>query len=125
MSECSEQPNNEELEILEEEDEEEEDDLTPTNSVKTAFSPQRRDQQRTNHDRETSATDRDRETSMSSSVGLGVGAETGQMPEDYLLDPATMSMRDNHLLHQSPDRPGSRLDQDKDTIHSTEKLIHV
>merc|ERR1719193_638696 len=60
LSECSDQPNNEELEILEEEDEEEEDDLTPTNSVKTAFSPQRRDQQRTNHDRETSATDRDR-----------------------------------------------------------------
>ena len=69
LSECSDQPNNEELEILEEEDEdedEEEEDLTPTNSVKAAFSPNhggggsgshyrnnsQRQRTRSNHDRD-------------------------------------------------------------------------
>ena len=163
LSECSDQPNNEELEILEEEDEEdeeeeeEEDDLTPTNSVKAAFSPNRRNNQhqRSNHDRE-SRTNQDRESrlshprtnhrdeddSASSSIGVGVGANLGQGPEDYLLTGANSgvevapshrhaALEDNellHLNHRSPARQGSLNDSDggnQDTIHSTEKLIHV
>jgi len=153
MSECSEQPNNEELEILEEEEEEAEDEdedvATPTNSVKTSFSPNRRrrhQHQRTNHNRdsrtsESSWTNHKRESESSlSTIGIG-SREPGVGPEDRLLTNSATLPRANELLHSSPAllhsgiglqhsspaRQGSLNDSvgNSETVHSTEKLIHV
>merc|ERR1719193_66866 len=146
LSECSEQPNNEELEILEEEEEDDEEDveeeMTPTNSVKAAFSPSRRHQhQRTNHNRES----RTSETSSTFAFGSG-GKESGHGPEDRLLTNSSTLPRASELQHSSPSlqhsasalqqhlqqhsspgRQGSLNDSvgNQDTVHSTEKLIHV
>ena len=172
MSECSEQQNNEELEILEEEEEADYDDddgeeeMTPTNSVKAAFSPNRRSQEhnRTNHNRdsrtsETSWTNHKRESETSSTIGVGIGRESGLGPEDRLLTnsstlPRATTESQQHssptllqhsssvlqqhpspallhsssaLQHSSPGRQGSLIDYvgNSDTVHSTEKLIHV
>ena len=163
LSECSDQPNNEELEILEEEDEEEEEeDLTPTNSVKAAFSPNRRSQNQHHHQQQQQRTNHDRESMRSSlsqqrnnaddgqsttSIGVGVSADRGQGPEDYLLlsgahDAAAagnghlrVALNDGEAPHwNSPLPPSPALlqaslnessDANHDTIHSTEKLIHV
>lgn len=135
MSECSEQANNEELEILEEEDEEGEEELTPTNSVKAAFTPSRqhRQRQRSNHSNHRES---QRLSESSSTIGFGVGREAGRGPEDRLLtntsatlprESESQLLQQQHQQHHSSSSPQHILNDSvgNETVHSTEKLIHV
>merc|ERR1719285_1243327 len=71
--------------------------MTPTNSVKAAFSPSRRHQhQRTNHNRES----RTSETSSTFAFGSG-GKESGHGPEDRLLTNSSTLPRASELQHSA------------------------